>query len=95
MELCPVLALENTYTHKIIHCRVTLSELNEWTNRRDSYMRALLGGSTESLALVALDKVSDLLYENEGIARAQAIAQRLGLDLKLANQFIQQLYSSI
>ncbi|XP_003748422.1 uncharacterized protein LOC100903860 [Galendromus occidentalis] len=75
--------------------RVTLGELNEWTNRRDSYMRALLGGSSESLALVALDKVSDLLYENEGIARAQAIAERLGLDLKLANQFIQQLYASI
>ncbi|OQR75281.1 hypothetical protein BIW11_08524 [Tropilaelaps mercedesae] len=76
--------------------RVTLSELHEWTGRRDSYVRALSGkGCIDPRAFAIVDSSSELLlHEREELARAQAIAHRVGIDLGQANRFIQQLYSS-
>lgn len=75
--------------------RVTLSELHEWSGRREAYVRALSGRTcSDPQALAVVDGSDWFLREREELARAQAIAHRVGIDLGQANRFIQQLYSS-
>ncbi|XP_022662685.1 uncharacterized protein LOC111261528 isoform X1 [Varroa jacobsoni] len=57
--------------------RVTLSELHEWSGRREAYVRALSGRTcSDPQALAVVDGSDWFLREREELARAQAIAHR-------------------
>lgn len=81
---------------RLVQNRVTLSELHEWTGRKESYVRFLNKcNKADPRALAVIDVSSEFLFrESEELARAQAIAHRVGIDLVQANRFIQQLYMS-